>query len=146
MFCIWNFNNLTCIFLARVIEHLSIRRSSIPSLRRNGGSLLWVNSPLVCHPTFFLHFISTHVLGCVQEVEGLFWRVRCNTKLKKQASINLHGYFKTLTQWILRWVKTKKCRKLNEISKYIYFFYWKCWWLYKVRYFLTGTFYFWDKL
>ena len=36
--------------------------------------------------------------GCVQEVEGLFWHVRCNTKLKKQSSINLHGYFETLTQ------------------------------------------------
>ena len=31
--------------------------------------------------------------GCVQEVEGLFWRVRRNKKLKKQTSINLHGYF-----------------------------------------------------
>ena len=34
------FNNLTCIFLARVTEHLAICRCSIPSLRRNRGSLL----------------------------------------------------------------------------------------------------------
>ena len=31
------FNNQTCIFLARVIEHLSICQRSIPSLRRIGG-------------------------------------------------------------------------------------------------------------
>ena len=41
---------------------------------------------------------NSNGLGCVQEVEGLFWRVRCNTKMKKQTSINLHGYFETLTQ------------------------------------------------
>ena len=43
-------------------------------------------------------FIFGDNQGCVQEVEGLFWHVRCNTKLKKQTSINLHGYFETLTQ------------------------------------------------
>ena len=58
MFYIWNFNNLACIFLARVIEHLSIYRGSIPSWRRSGGSLLLVNSPSVCHPNSFLHSIS----------------------------------------------------------------------------------------
>ena len=26
---------------------------------------------------------TKHIEGCVQEVEGLFWHVRCNTKLKK---------------------------------------------------------------
>ena len=47
------------------------------------------------------HYVQNTCLlneACVQEVEGLFWLVRCNTKLKKQASINLHGYFETLTQ------------------------------------------------
>ena len=57
--------------------------------------------------------------GCVQGDESLFWRIRCNRKLKKEASINLGGCFETLTQWILGWVKNKKCRKLNEVSKYI---------------------------
>ena len=28
--------------------------------------------------------------GCVQEVEGLFWCIRCNRKLKKKTSIHLH--------------------------------------------------------
>ena len=32
------FYNLTCIFLARVREHLSIFQGSIPLLRRNGGA------------------------------------------------------------------------------------------------------------
>ena len=45
------------LFLAKVTEHLSICRGSIPSLRRNGGSLLWVESPSVFHPNSFLHSI-----------------------------------------------------------------------------------------
>ena len=90
-----------------------------------------------CHPPCF---------GCVQADEGLFWRVRCNGKLKKQTSINLHGYFETLTQWILQWVKIEKCRKLNDVSKYIIFFYWKCCLLSKVRYFVMGTFLFFGQI
>ena len=45
-----------------------------------------------------IFFIFGDNQGCVQEIECLFWRVRCNTKLKKQTSINLHEYFDTLTK------------------------------------------------
>ena len=64
--------------------------------------------------------------GWVHKVEGLFWHVRCNRKLKNKTSITLNGYSETLTPWILRWVKNKKCRKLNGLSKYIFFLNWKC--------------------
>ena len=53
MFCIWNFNNLTCIFLARVTEHLSICRRSIPSLRRNGDPFSELTVPWLAIPTPF---------------------------------------------------------------------------------------------
>ena len=55
------FNNLTCIFLARVTGHLSISRCSIPSLRRNGGSLLWVDSPSGFHPQLLFTFHIPHM-------------------------------------------------------------------------------------
>ena len=57
-----------------------------------------------------LSYISSSY-GCVQEVEGLFWHVRCNTKLKKQTSINLTGYFETLTLRldILRHLHNESC-------------------------------------
>ena len=61
MLCIGNFNNLTCIFLARVTKHLSICWCSIPSLRRNGGSLLWVDSPSVWHPQLLFTFHIPHM-------------------------------------------------------------------------------------
>ena len=51
------FNNLACIFLARVTEHLSTCRCNISLLTRNGSSLLRVDSPSVFHPNSFLHSI-----------------------------------------------------------------------------------------
>ena len=51
MFCIWNFNNLTCIFLARVAEHLSICRRSIPLLRRNWAFFSELRVPRLAIPT-----------------------------------------------------------------------------------------------
>ena len=51
MFCIWNFNNLTCILLARVTEHLSICRRSIPSLRGNGAPFSELTVPRLAIPT-----------------------------------------------------------------------------------------------
>ena len=45
------FNNQTCIFLARVIEHLSICRHSIPSLRRNGTPFFELIVPQLALPT-----------------------------------------------------------------------------------------------
>ena len=56
-----DFNNLTCIFLARVTEHLSIFWCSIPSLRRNGGSLLWVDNPSIFHPQLLFTFHIPHM-------------------------------------------------------------------------------------
>ena len=60
MFCIWNFNNLTGIFLARITEHLSICRRSIPSLRRNGGSFSELTVPRFAIPTPF-HISCVHM-------------------------------------------------------------------------------------
>ena len=51
MFCIWNFNNLTCILLERVTEHISICRRSIPSLRRNGAPFSELTVPRLAIPT-----------------------------------------------------------------------------------------------
>ena len=53
MFCIWNFNNLTCILLTRVTEHLSICRRSIPLLRRNGAPFSELIVPQLAIPTPF---------------------------------------------------------------------------------------------
>ena len=53
MFCIWNFNNLTCILLARVTKHLSICRRSMPSLRRNGAPFSELTVPRLAIPIPF---------------------------------------------------------------------------------------------
>ena len=53
MSCIWNFNNLTCVFLARVTEHLSICRRSFPSLRRNGAPFSELTVPRLAISTPF---------------------------------------------------------------------------------------------
>ena len=49
--------NKTCIFLARVIEHLSICHRSMPLLRRNGGSFpeLTVSQLAVPTPFYISH-------------------------------------------------------------------------------------------
>ena len=47
------FNNQTCIFLARVTEHLSICRCSMHLLRRNGGSFPELTVPQLAIPTPF---------------------------------------------------------------------------------------------
>ena len=54
------FNNLTCIFLARVTEHLSICRRSMPLLRRNGGSFFDLTVPRFSIPTPF-HISYPHM-------------------------------------------------------------------------------------
>jgi len=64
------------------------------------------------------------MMGFQQEDEGPFWRVRCNRKLKPRI-LNLLGFFDIFTQIILDSVKKMKCGKLNHISEYINFMYWK---------------------
>ena len=60
------FNNLTCVFLARVTEHLSICRRSIPSLKRNGAPLFELTVPRFAIPTPFYiswsHMSYRHIL------------------------------------------------------------------------------------
>ena len=57
MFCIWNFNNLTCILLARVTEQLSICWRSMPWLRRNGAPFSKLTVPRLATPTpFYLSY------------------------------------------------------------------------------------------